>query len=54
MVKKTFSFTSEHKEQIKREWWKEINEMKKNRHLDRYWAHFDFDMFYIACELLDK
>ena len=39
---------------MKREWWKDINEMKKNRPLDRYWAHFDFDMFYIACELLDR
>lgn len=28
--------------------------MKTNRTLDRYWGHFDFDMFYIACELLDK
>ena len=28
--------------------------MRKTRVLDRYWAHFDFDMFYIACELIDK
>ena len=21
---------------------------------DRVWAHFDMDMFYVACELLDK
>ena len=28
--------------------------MKLNRNLDRYWAHFDFDMFYVACEMLDK
>jgi len=28
--------------------------MKLTRTLDRFWAHFDFDMFYVACELLDK
>lgn len=24
------------------------------RDLSRVWAHFDFDMFYIACELLEQ
>lgn len=28
--------------------------MKINRNLDKYWAHLDFDMFYVACEILDK
>ena len=54
MLKKCLSFSYEQRENIKRDWWKEINEMRKYRVLDRYWAHFDFDMFYIACELLDK
>jgi 2-phosphoglycerate kinase len=49
MLRKCLAFSMEQKEQMKREWWKEINEMKRNRPLDRYWAHFDFDMFYIAC-----
>ena len=39
---------------MRKEWWKDINEIKKDRPLDRHWAHFDFDMFYIACELLDR
>lgn len=54
MLRKCLAFTSEQREQMKKEWWKDINEMKKSRPMDRYWAHFDFDMFYIACELLDK
>lgn len=28
--------------------------MSQSRPLEKYWAHFDFDMFYVACELLDK
>ena len=54
MLKNCMNFTAEQKEGFRKEWWKEMNEMRKKRVLDRYWAHFDFDMFYIACELLDK
>jgi hypothetical protein len=39
---------------MKKDWWKEINQLRMDRVLDRYWAHLDFDMFYIACELLEK
>ena len=39
---------------MKKDWWKEINQLRMDRDLDRYWAHLDFDMFYIACELLEK
>jgi hypothetical protein len=39
---------------MKREWWKEINQLRTDRILDRHWAHLDFDMFYVACELLEK
>ena len=28
--------------------------MKSTRILDKYWAHLDFDMFYVACQMLDK
>jgi DNA polymerase kappa len=28
--------------------------MEKSRPLHKYWGHFDFDMFYVACELLSK
>ena len=28
--------------------------MSKERDLTKYWAHLDFDMFYVACEMLDK
>lgn len=28
--------------------------MSKQRNLSKYWAHLDFDMFYVACEMLDK
>lgn len=54
MLKKCFAFSIEQKEVIKKDWWKEMNEMRRTRELGRYWAHFDFDMFYIACELLDR
>ncbi|CAD8074439.1 unnamed protein product [Paramecium sonneborni] len=39
---------------------KEIKEIIQNKvkefqiNTDRIWAHFDMDMFYVACELLDK
>lgn len=32
----------------------EIEKMSKERDLTKYWAHLDFDMFYVACEMLDK
>ena len=54
MLKKCLSYSEAQKDQIKKEWWAEINKMRAERPLKRYWAHLDFDMFYIACELLDK
>ena len=54
MLKKCLSFNDAQKHEMKKEWWAEINRMRSQRPLDRYWAHLDFDMFYIACELLDK
>ena len=30
------------------------NLLIKKRILNRHWVHFDMDMFYVACELLDK
>lgn len=54
MLRKCMSYSVEQKEQMKKDWWKEMNEMRQERELDKFWAHFDFDMFYIACELLDK
>jgi DNA polymerase kappa len=29
-------------------------QIRNNNNLDRVWVHFDMDMFYVACELLDK
>lgn len=31
-----------------------VDSIEATRDLTRYWAHFDFDMFYVACELLTK
>ncbi len=30
-------------------WSLEIKKMNQNRPLNKYWAHLDFDMFYVAC-----
>ncbi len=39
---------------MKNTWDKKIKQYEKYRDLTKYWAHLDFDMFYAACELLDK
>ncbi len=33
---------------------KQADELDSKRDLSRFWAHFDFDMFFIAVEMLDK
>lgn len=35
-------------------WKNKVDGLIQGRPLHKYWAHFDYDMFYIACELLDQ
>lgn len=48
------SFQDHQKSKIREHWENKMKDISENRPLNRYWAHFDFDMFYVACELLDK
>ena len=33
---------------------RQVDEITKNMKTDRIWAHFDMDMFYVACEIRDR
>lgn len=47
-------FSQQQKHHMKEIWKAKIDEINEKRDLSKYWAHFDFDMFYVAAELLDK
>lgn len=54
MLQKVMEFSIEQKQHMKAIWMKKIDQLIENRPLNKYWAHFDYDMFYVACELLDQ
>lgn len=54
MLRKTMQYSIEQKKEIKKSWNEDIFNIKNNRNLNKYWAHLDFDMFYVACEILDQ
>ena len=49
MLEKVLKFSPEQKKELKSYWKEKILNISSARVLDRYWAHLDFDMFYVAC-----